>query len=272
MAVSPVALGALAGGGMIGSALGAGSFIQAILTEWAEMPSIRLKGISALDGSTTVLPQQKLQFWPESLTDTLEVAYTPKTLPGASAALMQWNYNGGRTIAFEIRLLRDMQPEKVQKKNTSLFLAADPDSDMFGSPGRNISIPQMIAYLRAYCYPEYVDDGDFTKVEPPPICLLDVPGLHLNEDGSNVIWAVMTQCDVTYNKMWEGVDKEPQLKDVTVAVSFKQVIQNPGNVATPYNFKVRSDLWSDSAPAALSDEAQHGKMHGSGVTISGEEP
>jgi hypothetical protein len=268
MAVSAAALAGLSGGGIGQSVLGAGAFVQAILTEYAEMPTITLKGIHPLTGADIpTLPQRALQFWPETLTDTMEISYTPKNLPGTSHAIMQWMFNGGRTIAFEIRLLRDMQPPVVQDENKSAVLTkADPSDPEFGSPERNTNIPYMLRFLRGFCYPNYEDAGDgFTTVAPPPICILDVPGTPLNEDGRSTIFAVMTQCDITYNKMWPGVNKQPQLKDVTVSVSFKQIIQNPGN-STPFSWKSWEDQ-SKTDGVDIASESQSGKYPGAGEAV-----
>jgi hypothetical protein len=73
--------------------------------------------------------------------------------------------------------------------------------------------------------PDYAESGDITAAIPPPIALICAPNQGWNEDGNDVIWAVMTQCSV--NHMLAFPSGEPRL--ATVSLAFRQVIQWPGN-------------------------------------------
>lgn len=181
-----------------------------------------------------VIPEQPFQWWPENISDTIGIGWNFKSIPGASHALAQWGANDGRTISMELVLSRNM---RYAKDFADAGFAGDVplqakliDPDGARSLAFNVDIRRMVAYLRAYCYPDY-DASDGGIALPPVTALLNIPGLQLNEsggtdDGGDVIAAVMTACDVNYKKGFG--DGKPRLASVTL--SFKQIVQTPDGV------------------------------------------
>ncbi|MFA4971265.1 MAG: hypothetical protein WC683_01545 [bacterium] len=208
-----------------------GQLVEAIMNgpEGMESASMSIVGIDPTDpaGSAVLLPERAFQFWPESIQDSIEVGWNFKEIPGASHALAQWNSNGGRTISFEVRLHRFMKPVEdrtVFEKILDPFgLTAPGNEYLKDMRPHNVDVDAEIRYLRAYCYPSYgydVADGS-TVSYPPPVACLCVPGVGLNETGGDVIYAVMTGCDVTYNLLFpNGVPR-----NATVALTFRQIVQ-----------------------------------------------
>ena len=195
-----------------------------------EVAQATMMGIDAETGAT-VLPERAFQWFPESFSDSIEIGWEPKQVPGASHAIMQWSGNGGRTFSFETLLYRNMAPLDLQRKQqTILAVEALPDpSDPSNAP-YNINIESMVSWLRAFCYPRYVTGQGFgstkiTRPVSPPIAILNLPGMALNEDGSDILYCVMTGCDVTYEKLFPN----GQPRVVKVSLTLKQVVQNPKN-------------------------------------------
>jgi hypothetical protein len=192
-----------------------------------------MMGIDSETG-TTVLPERAFQWFPESFSDSIEIGWEPKQVPGSSHAIMQWGGNGGRTFAFETLLYRNMAPLDLQAKQSSLVqlnAGTDllPDPDSADNAPYNIPIESMISWMRAFCYPRYVTGEGFggtkiTRPVSPPIAILNLPGMALNEDGSDIVYCVVTGCDVTYEKLFPN----GQPKVVKVNLTLKQVVQYPG--------------------------------------------
>jgi len=206
-----------------------------------------MMGIDAETG-ITVLPERAFQWFPESFSDSIEIGWEPKQVPGASHAIMQWSANGGRTFSFETLLYRNMAPLDLQRKQAELsgptIAVGTPGSNTTLTPIEaflpnpsdpsnapyNINIESMVSWLRAFCYPRYVTGQGFggtkiTRPVSPPIAILNLPGMALNEDGSDILYCVMTGCDVTYEKLFPN----GQPRVVKVSLTLKQVVQNPKN-------------------------------------------
>ncbi len=211
-----------------------GKLIEAIMNgpEGADSASMSILGLDPTDprGSKVLLPERAFQFWPESIQDSIEVGWQFKDIPGGSHALAQWGSNNGRTISFEVRLHRFMKPVE----DRSIF---EKIVDPFGltTPGQqylkdmrphNVDVEAEIRYLRAFCYPSYAVDSvsGSTISYTPPVALLCVPGVGLNELGDHTIMAVMTGCDVTYNLLFPN----GKPRNATVSLTFKQIVQKAG--------------------------------------------
>lgn len=200
----------------------------------------KLEGISIMgidEFGKVVIPQQAMQWWPETLTDGLAVGWNAKQIPGASHDVMQWGQNGGRSIAFTARLSRTLRPDddfnavgtgigKVPITARGINPSATRDLP------QNVDIKRMIKYLRAYCYPAYTPSR---QARPPVTAILHIPGLGLSETGDrDYIFAVMTACDVSYQRLF--ADGTPRLAEVSLA--FKQVVQDVDGV----HWKGRDEL------------------------------
>jgi len=217
-------------------------------------------GIDALaaDVGKPAIPQRAFQYWPESISDTIEIGWAFSEIPGASHALATWGSNGGRTISFEVTLSRLMKPEGDRTVMEKLF---DPFGMTKGAdaPGWNADVAGGIRYLRAFCYPLYTQGEAHVEAYPPPIAILHAPGLDWNEKGGDAIFAVMTGCDVTYSLCFaNGV---PRL--ATVALTFRQVVQQPMKGVT-YVGRQKDAIGSGAAPYKLDDKTWNGAGHGVG--------
>jgi hypothetical protein len=209
-----------------------GQLIEAIKNgpEGMEYAHMSIAGVNPLDpkGQALVLQEHTFQFWPESIQDSIEVGWQFKEIPGASHALAQWASNGGRTISFEVRLHRFMKPVEdrtVFEKILDPFgLTAPGNEYLKDMRPHNVDIEAEIRYLRAYCYPSYGMLEKSTVAYPPPVALLCVPGVGLNETGADTIMAVMTGCDATYNLLF--ANGKP--RNATVALTFRQIVQKAG--------------------------------------------
>jgi hypothetical protein len=188
-----------------------------------------MMGIDSETGKEA-LPEHAFQWWPESFSDNIEIGWEPKQVPGASHAIMQWNSNGGRTFSFDVLLYRNMEPLAVQSELSMFGIGAllpDPNND--DNARFNINIEYMVSWLRSFCYPRYVRgtglDGStvVTRVVAPPIAILNLPNMALNEDGGDTVFGVMTACDVNYEKLFPN----GQPRAVKVSVTIKQVVQDP---------------------------------------------
>lgn len=197
-----------------------------------------------------VIPQQAFQWWPENIQDTLAVGWQFKAIPGGSHSLAQWGSNTGRSFSMELKLTRNMRYlEDFQAAGPFgdvPLLAKFVDPDGPRSLAHNVDIRRMVRYLRAYCYPDYDADQDGIAL-PPVVCMLNVPGLQLNEDGGDTVRCVMTGCDVTYQKSFS--DGKPRL--ATVGLGFSQIVQTADDGVI---YKTRKDLL-DSIDAGLGSGA-----------------
>lgn len=199
-----------------------------------ETAQASMMGIHSETGST-VLPERAFQWFPESFSDSIEIGWEPKQVPGGSHAIMQWNSNGGRTFSFETLLYRNMAPLALQQQQSTLLqqgtgTALLPDPSNADNAPYNINIESMVSWFRAFCYPTYVEGQGFggttiTRPVSPPIAILNLPGMALNEDGSDIIYCVVTGCDVNYEKLFPN----GQPRVVKVSLTLKQVVQKPGS-------------------------------------------
>ena len=206
-----------------------GAIVEAFMSgpEGGDYAAVSIAGVDPVEPSKLMLDERTFQYWPESISDAIEIGWNFKEIPGASHALAQWASNGGRTISFEVTLHRFMMPVSDRGALDIIydpFKLNRPDTDMpINNRPHNVDVRAEIAYLRAYCYPSYKESEGFLNSHPPPISILCVPGSGLNENGLDWIYAVMTGCDVTRALAFpNGV-----LRRATVALTFKQVIQIP---------------------------------------------
>lgn len=197
--------------------------------EGSDYKAVSIAGVSPID-QLIMLPERTFQHWPESISDTIDIGWSFKDIPGMSHALAQWSSNGGRTITFEVQFHRFMKP--VSSRNAfevilDPFALNSPDSQIIkDNRPYNVDVAAEIRYLRAFCYPSYQDKDGYRTAFPPPIAMLYVPNHTLGDAlGHDIIYAVMTGCDVTY--MLAFPDGTP--RRASVALTFRQVVQDPIN-------------------------------------------
>jgi hypothetical protein len=195
-----------------------------------------------------MLPEHAFQFLPENIQDSIQIGWESKPVPAMSHALMQWGGNEGRDITFEVVMFRHMRPVNYQP--SSFGAPKESPSNEVNQPF-NVNIEYMVSWFRAFCYPSYGQKiGNYRRPISPPLCLLNLPGLALNEDGGDVILTVMTSCDVTYEKAFPN----GQPRSVRLSLAFKQIVQDPRNGLT---FKSQDDL--RGARKKFRDESLYGK-------------
>lgn len=183
------------------------------------------------------------QYFPETLTDSKQVNFQQKEIPGGSLPLYQWISSGERLISFSVIFSCD-----VDYASTSIVSNETPQNPLtlsanaqalqqrlknVGQAARNPDLRGAVAWLRRYLVPTY--SNDYTHA--PNKLRLFMPnsgiGFAGGTDASNsrdAIHCVMTQCEVTYEAFFQsGV---PRL--LTVSLSFAQIPQFNGGVFFPH--------------------------------------
>ena len=192
-----------------------------------------IMGIDPFTGQAEI-PERDFQWWPESLTDDIAGGWQPVQIPGGSHPLMHWSSLGERTFSFAAVLSRELlmsgdnpsiTPAQVVTMLTGDLTAPLVDDSNSRNRAYNVDISERIAHLRAFLYPKYRGNG-IGQVKPPPIAVLYMPNMQLNEDGRDTIWTVMRSCSVQYLRAFPN--GRPRLAVVTL--SFTQVVQQQGAV------------------------------------------
>ena len=177
-----------------------------------------------------IIPETDFQWWPESFQDSLEIGWQKKEVPGASHSVLQWGSNGGRTFTFEVVISRFRNPTMEAAPLGGVMPIPE---ELFEEDDHNVDIVKRLKILRAFCYPSYETGGNGVT-RPPVACRLHLPGMSLNEDGTDMVMCVMTGCDITYQKTFpSGVPRLVQL-----SCTFWQMVQSSNGV----RWKGREDL------------------------------
>lgn len=175
------------------------------------------------------------QYFPETMSDTKNVNYQQKEIPGASLPLYQWVASGERLLSFTAMFTSDMNPLEAPEALT---------------PGtghgerRTVDIRTAILWLRRFQMPRYTTTSAGgsapaqNRTYAPRKARLYIPnsGIGLAGGGrstastsDSAINCVMTQCEVTYQSWFpNGV---PQIAEVQL--SFAEVPQIGGRVYFP---------------------------------------
>lgn len=212
------------------------SIVEAIAEgpEGGSVASLTMMGVDPKDPSQPYkgvnfdFSERALQYWPETISDTIEIGWSFKEVGGASHALAQWASNGGRTISFDVRLSRYMMPVDTRSLIETIKAGFETPDSMAPKNNNpyNVDIKEQIRFLRGFCYPTYSETEGIVNALPPPIMILDVPKLGLNEEGGDTIYCLMTGCDVTYNLLFR--DGTP--RSATVALTLRQIVQTKDGV------------------------------------------
>jgi hypothetical protein len=203
--------------------------------EGREYASLTMAGLDPRDPSKIFegddigvnFQERALQYWPETINDSIETGWNFKNVIGGSSALAQWASNGGRTISFNVELSRLMAPVSTRVGRDKIYGGFTAPNDLDKTNNAfNVDIVEYIKFLRAFCYPTYEELGGSISAYPPPIMLLSIPNIGLNEcvddsDSGDTIYCVMTGCDVTYTLLFpNGTPRR-----ATVALTLRQIIQ-----------------------------------------------
>lgn len=214
-------------------------------------------------GGDVDFSERALQWWPETLSDTIDITWDFKNVGGGSHALAQWASNGGRTIAFDVQLSRLMMP--VTSRNTIREVGqaklTDPsDQRPMDNRPYNVDIVEQIRFLRGFCYPTYIETEGIIGALPPPVMILSVPNFGLNESGGDEIFCIMTGCDVTYTLAFR--DGTP--RRATVSVTLRQIVQDSRGI--------RFKGFGPGAPSQYRMSTSEGLNRNAGRNINGISP
>lgn len=199
------------------------------------------------------------QYYPESITDSKNVNYQTKEIPGGSLPLYQWISSGERVISFTAQFTCDVDlsmgvpidefvPASVTQQAQSIVTRTVRQRlKSAGATRRNPDLRGAIAWLRRFTLPEYKTDGNqYLTLAPPKLRLL-LPGSGIGIAGGAVpdtaggsddaITCLMTQCEVSYDAFFPtGIPRS-----ASVSLSFAQVPQLAGAVYFPRDSEA---LWS----------------------------
>lgn len=176
------------------------------------------------------------QYWPEQITDSKEINYQNKEIPGGSLSLLQWVASGQRTLAF-----------------TAIFTCDVDLLEMDGSPSvkrgalaqvgendRNVDIRSAVTWLRRFMVPTYRSGASANGVGltiPPRKLLFHAPGTGIGMWGGDpggivapdTVVCVMTQCEVTVEAWFpSGLPRY-----ASVQITLSQIAQRAGHVKFP---------------------------------------
>lgn len=199
-------------------------------------------GVQELDEADQVLPGKLLrfQYFPESISDSKDVNWSPKEVPGGSLPLYQWISSGRRAISFTAVFTTDVDFSAEANEATSARSIYS-NLKSGGELNRNQDIRTAIMWLRRFMMPRY---GTSSTVQGAP--LTSAPRkLQLHMPGTGIGWAggagstshnqqhhitaIMTQCEVELVQLFPS--GFPRV--ATVGLAFEQVAQFGGAVEFP---------------------------------------
>lgn len=176
------------------------------------------------------------QYWPESLTDSREVTWNPRFIPGGSHPIYQWTHGGERRLSFTGVFTTDTEPDE-----NTLASEPYPNRENGGVTSglrigrRDLDLRTAVSWLRYFTYPLYEGEtAEEIRVFEPPKCLLVMPNTKLGHNGSDHITCVMMQCEVTYQEWFPS--GFPRMLEI--ALEFAEVVQDAGRV----RFHSRGDM------------------------------
>ena len=197
----------------------------------------------ALKDDGDIDPSNKLafQYFPESIQDTKQINWSAREIPGASLPIYQWISSGERAISFTAYFTSDVNLSGANADGLEGRLKDQ------GVLHRNIDIRQALVKLRQFMMPTYAEAtqvGTPTAKAPAKV-MLGLPGsgvgayggLNENdeggEEGSGLMYGLMTQCDITYEQMFPN--GMPRI--VSVALTFVETAQIGSSVLFPSKTK-----------------------------------
>lgn len=199
--------------------------------------------IVELDEADKLLDQTalRLQYFPETISDSKEVNWSPKEVPGGSLPLYQWISSGARTLSFTAVFTTDVDFSLEAKKllDLSVDLRSKLKSD--GELNRNVDIRAAVLWLRRFMMPRYgkpdgVTPGPLTNA--PRKLQIFMPGTGIGlaggcsptmHSGPDFITAIMTACEVE----WVQFFPSGMPRIATVSLAFAQIVQFRGVVQFP---------------------------------------
>jgi hypothetical protein len=199
--------------------------------------SILLVAVDDL-GNEDLATKARLQYFPETLSDTRSPEWEAQPVPGGSHPIYNWVTGGERLINFmaaftqERRLRNPLAATSSSERATSQARIQTLSFPQGGPVGTvladkwSVDIVSAVAWLRQFTYPTYGADG---QAFPPRRVRLVAPNSVLGGANflSDSVLCIMQGCDVEYLQWWpDGVPKY-----ATVSLSFAELAQSPTSVA-----------------------------------------
>jgi hypothetical protein len=191
--------------------------------------------INVLRAGTANAPKSfRFQYFPETISDTKQVNYQRRDVPGASLPIYQWVNSGERLISFTAVFSTDVN---LGLSYTTAFSLHERLKGA-GHEDRNVDIRAAVSVLRDKMMPLYPKSTTPTQVKAPPKLLLYLPGTGIGWAGGfntgapeaeHSVICIMTQCDVS----WESFFPNGLPRLATVQLSFAQLAQRGGRVVFP---------------------------------------
>lgn len=186
----------------------------------------------------------RFQYFPDTVSDSKSVNWSPKEIPGGSLPLYQWISSGERVISFTAVFTTDVDfSAEAAQANQTDSPGAGALRDNLKSSGeldRNQDVRTAVVWLRRFMMPRYGD----TQTTGAPLTTaprklqLHMPGTGIgwagggnstNHSQQHFITAIMTGCEVE----WVAFFPSGFPRIATVSLSFAQVAQFQGLVQFP---------------------------------------
>jgi hypothetical protein len=176
------------------------------------------------NGAEDMGMKARLQYFPETLSDSHSPEWEPKMIPGGSHPLYNWVAGGERQISFTAYFTQE------RRLTNPLGGSAQGPFGPILTDKWSVDVMGAIAWLRQFTYPTYGSDG---QAHPPPRVRLVAPNALLGEVKGTIL-AIMQSCDVEWLQWWpDGTPKE-----ATASLTFAEVVQT----ATSVQFQGRKFL------------------------------
>lgn len=187
------------------------------------------------------------QYFPETINDTKAPEYAKRSIPGGSHPIFQFINGGDRQISFTAIFTQAKNPEDQNLLEALLngtFSFSINDDTKHNLPG---GVATAIAWLRAFTYPEYDDNG---TALPPPAAVVYLPNSGIIGSGEflDSFVGVMTECNVIY----ESFHRNGTPRLVAVSLAFQEIVQTSPN----WRFMGREDATFKEVATAYTREMQ----------------
>lgn len=167
------------------------------------------------------------QYFPDTISDTKQVNWATREIPGGSLPVYQWISSGERAISFTAWFTTDVNIASTEAKDVFNRLKNA------GATRRNIDVRSALVSLRRFMLPRYGAESTagVQIAMAPQKLILGLPGTAIGVTGgviqdqgasaADLMSCIMTQCDVTYEAFFpNGL---PRI--ASVSLSFLQIAQ-----------------------------------------------
>lgn len=184
----------------------------------------------------------ELEFWPSTLSDSKDVNYEVKSIPGSSVPIRHWVSSGERKISFTVVLVCEVDPGQNlgSAGGTSIPIVNSQIGkhlQQYSSTARGIvDINKAVRWLRSFMYPSY-DQNDGHSI-PPHQMMVIFPGTQLDERlRESSFLGQVVGCPVEY-KLWFP-SGAPRF--ATVELTIAQALESPLRRDAPTNEDLQPD-------------------------------